>query len=331
MIPVTPLPIYLGYPTNFPPPSIPQTAFNVEQEVHQLHHAMQGIGTDEHTLIKIIAHKDPYQMEYLKQAYETKYGRSLASYIKNETSFNFKKTLISLLCDRPSLDADILHDSISGAGTDEHTIISILVARNNAEKQMISKYYHDKFGKSLEHALENDTSGDFKKLLKHLMKPRNENYLVNPDEVRSDAERLYNAGEGRLGTDEPVFYEILCQKSYQHIVAVANQYPSTKKHNTLTHAIKKEFSGYAETALLDIITYAADPIGYAADIAMTAMKGAGTNDRRLILTVVSYRLWRNDLKKRFHEKYGKSLAHWIKGETSGDYEKALRAIIDDYS
>jgi len=235
------------------------------------------------------------------------------------------------LCDRPSLDADILHDSISGAGTDEHTIISILVARNNAEKQMISKYYHDKFGKSLEHALENDTSGDFKKLLKHLMKPRNENYLVNPDEVRSDAERLYNAGEGRLGTDEPVFYEILCQKSYQHIVAVANQYPSTKKHNTLTHAIKKEFSGYAETALLDIITYAADPIGYAADIAMTAMKGAGTNDRRLILTVVSYRLWRNDLKKRFHEKYGKSLAHWIKGETSGDYEKALRAIIDDYS
>jgi len=29
------------------------------------------------------------------------------------------------------------------------------------------------------------------------------------------------------------------------------------------------------------------------------------------------------------KKNGKSLAHWIKGETSGDYEKALLAIIDD--
>jgi len=297
-----PPPIYIGYPSNFPPASISQAPFNVEDAINQLYNAMQGIGTDEHTLIRILTHKDPYQIEFLKKAYESKFGRSLASYIKSETSFNFKKTLLALLSDRPALDAEILHESITGIGTDEHTIISILISRNNAEKQLITKYYYEKYGQPLEQALEHDTSGDFKKLLKHLLKPRNENYLVIPDEVVRDAERLYHAGEGRLGTEESVFYDVLCQKSYQHIVAVASQYPNTKKHSTLSHAIKKEFSGHAETALLDIITYAHDPIGYAADILLTAMKGAGTNDRRLILTVVSYRLWRNTLRQRFHEK-----------------------------
>jgi len=322
-------PIYIGYPYNFPPPSINQAPFNVEQEIHQLHSAMQGIGTDEHTLIKILTNKDPYQMDFLKKAYEAKYGRSLASYIKSETSFNFKKTLLGLLSDRPGLDTDILHDCISGLGTDEHTIISILIARNNAEKQLISNYYVNRFGHTLENDLNNDTSGDFKKLLKHLLKPRNENYIVNPEEAVNDANRLYHAGEGKIGTDEQVFYDVLCCKSYQHIVAVINQYPNTKKHNTLAHAIKSEFNGYAQVALLDILTYSVDPIGYAADILLTAMKGAGTNDRRLILTIISYRLWRDALKQKFYERNGKTLAQWIKSETSGDYEKALLHIINE--
>ena len=59
---------------------------------------------------------------------------------------------------------------------------------------------------------------------------------------------MYKAGEGRLGTDESQFIHILTNRPDAHLRAVFQQY-QTRYHKKFTKVIKKEFSGWIETAL----------------------------------------------------------------------------------
>ncbi len=58
-----------------------------------------------------------------------------------------------------------------------------------------------------------------------------------------------------------------------------------------------------------------------------AMKGLGTDDSTLIAILTGRkRKHLQAIKSVFEQKYGKTLEHWIKGETSGSYEELLLAI-----
>ena len=64
---------------------------------------------------------------------------------------------------------------------------------------------------------------------------------------------LYAAGEGKLGTDESKFNQILCMRSYDHLRVVFDEY-STLSKRTIEKAISNEMSGDIETGLLAIGT-----------------------------------------------------------------------------
>ena len=60
------------------------------------------------------------------------------------------------------------------------------------------------------------------------------------------------------------------------------------------------------------------------------MKGAGTDDDTLVRVVLSRcEIDMEDIKKSFMDNYKKSLAKMIKDDVSGDYRKALFALIGD--
>uniref|UniRef100_A0A8C4P753 Annexin n=1 Tax=Dromaius novaehollandiae TaxID=8790 RepID=A0A8C4P753_DRONO len=61
--------------------------------------------------------------------------------------------------------ATLLHKSMKGAGTDEDTLIRILVTRAENDLPAIKEKYQQKYSKSLAEAVQSDTSGDFRKLL----------------------------------------------------------------------------------------------------------------------------------------------------------------------
>jgi len=66
-----------------------------------------------------------------------------------------------------------------------------------------------------------DTSGDFKKFLVEILKAsRDESETANDQLAMDDAIALYKAGEGRWGTDEDKFIEILTKRSRAHLLAV---------------------------------------------------------------------------------------------------------------
>merc|ERR1719411_595608 len=60
------------------------------------------------------------------------------------------------------------------------------------------------------------------------------------------------------------------------------------------------------------------------------MKGMGTDDNRLIRTILSRcEIDLGAIKERFEKLHQKTLDRAIKGKTSGDYEKIMLALVRD--
>lgn len=88
-----------------------------------------------------------------------------------------------------------------------------------------------------------ETSGHFKRLLVSLCSAnRDESGQVDHERAQQDATALLRAGELRVGTDESVFNQVLCQRNYAQILAVCDQYQKLTGHS-LIKAIENEFSG----------------------------------------------------------------------------------------
>ena len=77
---------------------------------------------------------------------------------------------------------------------------------------------------------------------------REESPNVNIDRVKADAQTLYKAGEGKLGTDDHTFVEILTKRSYPHLQLVNQQYAIITGHS-LESGISKETRGEFKKAL----------------------------------------------------------------------------------
>lgn len=67
--------------------------------------------------------------------------------------------------------------------------------------------------------------------------------------AKADAIKLYDAGEGRWGTDETTFIRILFSSPREHLVLVNDIYKK-KYVSDLEEAVRAEFSGYATEALV---------------------------------------------------------------------------------
>ncbi|XP_021244355.1 annexin A13 isoform X3 [Numida meleagris] len=95
-------------------------------------------------------------------------GKDIEESIKSETSGDLEKaylTLVSCAKDCPGYFATLLHKSMKGAGTDEDTLIRILVTRSENDLPAIKGKFQEMYKKSLTEAVRSDTSGDFRKLL----------------------------------------------------------------------------------------------------------------------------------------------------------------------
>jgi hypothetical protein len=304
--------------------------FNPNADAEALHYAMLGSGCDEKKMAFLGA-RNPVELEAIRVTYQQKFGKDLLSEIKKETKGNFEKVSLQLFKDPLNFDVDVLQEAFKGAGFDHDAVIEVLVTKSNAQKQVLKDHYARKFGKDLVKVIESEASGNFRDFLTNLLIPRDESPQVVDNIAREDARTLYNAGEGKTGTDEKKFIHVLTRASFPHIGAIAKFYVAdSKKHHTLAQAIESEFSGPLRTGLLAIVNIAEwGIIDYYAAQAMKAMKGAGTNDHQLIRVTLLQRGVMPAFKQHFRGKYGKSFKEWVHSETSGSYREILHAVIGD--
>jgi len=63
----------------------------------RLYKSMKGAGTDDRSLIRNVVSRSEVDMQLIKQEFNKMYGKSLESFIKGDTSGDYKKTLLKLI------------------------------------------------------------------------------------------------------------------------------------------------------------------------------------------------------------------------------------------
>uniref|UniRef100_A0A665X7R1 Annexin n=1 Tax=Echeneis naucrates TaxID=173247 RepID=A0A665X7R1_ECHNA len=275
------------------------------RDVEVLRKAMKGFGTDENAIIELLGNRSNKQRVPMVAAYKTTYGKDLVHDLKSELTGNFEKLVLAMMMSPAHFDAAELREAIKGAGTDEACLIEILSSRSNAEIREIAAIYKAEYGKSLEDAISGDTSGHFRRLLVSL------------------CQKLYAAGENKVGTDESQFNAILCARSKPHLRAVFQEYQQMCGRD-IEKSICREMSGNVEDGMVAVVRCIKNTPVYFAKRLHKAMEGAGTKDRTLIRIMVSRsEIDMLDIRQEYLKAYGKSLYTHISGDTSGDYKKLL--------
>jgi annexin A7/11 len=296
----------------------------MQNDVEALRKAMEGWGTDEAALIKIIANRSNAQRQAIKAQYKATYGRDLIEDLKKETHGKLEDAFVALFTNPVEYDADTLRESMKGMGTNEDTLIEILTSRSPQQIRAIKDCYQKKYSRDLEADVKKETSGTLQKILITLLQA---NRSVNPNpnqaQCQAIAKEIFDAGESKLGTDESVFNKYFGTLSPHELACVAQFYHKLTGH-TILNAIDKEMHGDSKKAYRTIVYATLSPSEYFATRVNEAIKGAGTKDRLLMRVLITRdEIDMPTIKQYYKQLYGKDMVEAVRKDISGDYQKLM--------
>lgn len=130
---------------------------------------------------------------------------------------------------------------------------------------------------------------------------------VDPEKAREQAEQLYEAGEGKLGTDEEVFNRIFVHASFAQLRLVFEEYKNITGR-TIEQALNDEVGGDLAEALGAIVECVQSPPAFFANRLHKAMAGAGTDDVTMIRIIIARaEIDLGAIKQEYERIYNKTL------------------------
>ncbi|XP_076329951.1 annexin-B12-like [Tachypleus tridentatus] len=129
---------------------------------------------DEKVLIKLLNGQNVTQLKLLFKAYERISGKNLAEDI--QTKFNGPldaalATMVACVEDTTKHFTEELYNCMQGSGTNDKTLIRILVSRSEVDLKDIKELYLIQYGSNLADDVAADTSGDYRDLLLRIIEP----------------------------------------------------------------------------------------------------------------------------------------------------------------
>ncbi|XP_037659097.1 annexin A13 isoform X1 [Choloepus didactylus] len=227
-----------------------------EYAARQLQKAMKGLGTDEAVLIEVLCTATNKEIIAIKEAYQRLFDRSLESDVKDDTSGNLKKILVSLLQanrnegndvdkDLAGQDAKALYDAGEGRwGTDELAFNEVLAKRSSKQLRATFQAYQILIGKDIEESIEEETSGDLQKAYLTLVR-------CAQDREGYFAERLYKSMKG-AGTDEKTLIRIIVTRAEIDLQGIKAKFQE-KYQKSLSDMVRADTSGDFQKLLVALL------------------------------------------------------------------------------
>ncbi|XP_030220020.1 annexin A13 isoform X2 [Gadus morhua] len=312
---------------NVQPTIVPYEQFDVTADIKALRQACKGLGTDEAAIVEILANRSAAQRTEIKQAYFEKYD-DLEEVLRGELTGSFEKAIVAMLDPPHVYAAKQLRQAVQGVGTDEAVLVEILCTASNQDIVSYKEAYAQLHECELEADIEGDTSGDVRNLLIALLQAgREEGYEVDEDLAEQDAQSMFEAGEGRFGTDESTFTNVLAQRNYLQLQATFKVYEKLSGTDILD-TITSEATGTLQDCYVTLVRCAKNPQLFFARRLNAAMKGAGTDEDTLIRIVVGRsEVDLETIKDMYLEKYDVTLKDALDSECGGDFKRLLMEIL----
>jgi len=232
-----------------------------EVKAKRLYKAMKGLGTKDKSLIDVLAFSTNDEIRRIKWEYQNYYGKdgdigdALSRDIKDDTSGNFERGLVTLLKaerdesylineDKVKADAKHLHEKGAGRlGTDDSYFIEFFCTRSPWHIAAVGEEYKKQHGKDLIAVIKGETSGDYQDLLRALVTPKASWY----------AERLEYSVKG-VGTHDKLLIYLLTSTTEVERMAIRKKYEEMYKM-PLKKRITEDTSGDYMKTLLSLLTF----------------------------------------------------------------------------
>jgi hypothetical protein len=146
-----------------------------EDEARELYEAGPGRwGTDESKFNEVLCLRSYKQLQATFAAYLRFAGRTIDRTIKDEFSGANKRGLLAVAwsaVDVAQYFADRLYEAMHGFGTDDDTLVRIIVSRAEKDLPSIKRRFVGTYATTLSKRIGDDCSGDYKLLLQSLVGP----------------------------------------------------------------------------------------------------------------------------------------------------------------
>ena len=230
----------------------------IEYDADQLREAMKGAGTNEDTLIEIIASRTPQQLAAIKAKFKEKYKRDLETDVKKETHGTLQHLLISLLQGSRSMNTQVNQAQMAAVaqeiykageaklGTDESVFNKYFCSLSPYELAAMAQQYHKLTGHTILQAIDKEFHGDSKKALRTIVYA-----TLSPSEYF--ATRVNDAIKG-WGTKDHLLIRILITRDEIDMPQI-KQYYKQLYGKDMVEAIKNDISGDYQKLMIELCSH----------------------------------------------------------------------------
>ncbi|XP_062398461.1 annexin A1a [Sardina pilchardus] len=226
-----------------------------QYDAQQLKLAMKGLGTDEDTLVEILASRTNREIRDIKLAYKEEYKKELEDDIKSDTGGDFRKALLAL-CKASKAEDNIVNEDKADSdaraiyeageqrkGTDCSVFIDILTTRSAPQLQKMFQMYSKYSKVDVSKAIDLELKGDIENCLTAVVK-------CAGSKPAYFAEKLYDSMKGK-GTRSKILTRVMVSRSEIDLAKIKEEYQK-KYDKTLYQDILDDTQGDYEKILLAI-------------------------------------------------------------------------------
>lgn len=308
----------------------PDCGIEIDELCEQIKAATDGWGSDKGALIDVFGSMTPEDRLKVSIRYKDLYDVELKTLVKKETSGDFGMALKFCSFDPIVSECAMLKEGCKGIGSHKDVLYSILCGRSNEDMELLKKTYYKTYTKDLTSLILSETGGDLRKLVSSCMQAAEEEF--DPDyhteeKAVEDADELYEAGQGRWGTNEEKMFKVISLSPPAYLKMVNDTY-ADKYGYTLVKAMEKELSGDAQKAAIFTVNMKLKPFEAIAKVIKSACAGIGTDELLLTCCIIRYQHTMGHVNLAHMELFGKSIHDRIRHECGGNYKDLLLALVN---